>query len=106
MGLAEIEAKLKAKKKAPKARGFGVIMNTAEPAHSIINKCGGVRKLQAQLLEQFEYGISAAAISRWQTKKTKAKPKGGDGYVPDAWRESIIEISKLPGNRRVYAKDF
>lgn len=105
MGLKDIEAKLAAKRK-PKARGFGVTMNVAEPAHTIITRCGGVRKLQAALAETCGYAISAAAISRWQTAKTKAKPKGGDGVIPSAWRESIIEVSKLSGNKRVYSKDF
>lgn len=105
MGLKDIEAKL-ARRKPVKKRGFGVVMNTAEPAHTIINRCGGVRKLQAALAEHCGYSISAAAISRWQTAKAPGKPKGGGGTIPSAWRESIIEVSKLPGNKRVYSKDF
>lgn len=72
-----------------KQRPAATPVHKAEPAHSIISRLGGVRELSRQL------GVSAAAVTRWQTKKTKDDKRGADGVIPEARRDAIIAVAKL-----------
>jgi DNA invertase Pin-like site-specific DNA recombinase len=74
-----------AKKASPQARNFkgNAQVNTAEPAFSIVMKLGGVREV-ARYLE-----CSPGTVTRWCTPKTKAKPNGGGGVVPEDKQEAL-----------------
>lgn len=71
-----------------KPRAANAPVHKAEPAHSIIASLGGVRALSRDL------GLSAAALTRWQTKKTKDDKRGADGVIPEARRDAIIAVAK------------
>lgn len=74
-------------------------VNDAEPAHSIIQRCGGVRPLARGL------GISAAAVTRWQTRRTDTDSNGCDGVIPEFRHKDIIAFAKTQRVRIKHA-DF
>lgn len=63
-------------------------VNDAEPAHSIIKKLGGVRALSRML------GLSAAAVTRWQTHRTDTDRRGCDGVIPEFRRADIVSVAR------------
>jgi hypothetical protein len=71
----------------------------AEPAHSIINKCGGVRSLSREL------GVSAAAVTRWQTERTEKDRNGCNGIIPEFRRRSVMDVARAL-RKRVTKSDF
>lgn len=85
---AALAAQAKKKRSPKKSIAPNSPVNISEPAHSIINKLGGVRALSRSL------GLSAAAVTRWQTKKTKAKQHGGNGVIPEKRRAALISLAK------------
>lgn len=74
-------------------------INDAQPAHGIIQKLGGVRALAGAL------GVSPAAVTRWQTRKTDADKNGCDGVIPEFRRKAVIEVGRLL-RKRVTKAEF
>lgn len=70
----------------PSARGLSP--NTAEPAHTIINRLGGVRTLSRAL------GLTPAAVTRWQKPRTETNKDGCDGVIPEVRRVAIMAVAR------------
>lgn len=70
----------------PSARGLS--SNTAEPAHTIINRLGGVRTLSRAL------GLTPAAVTRWQKPRTETNKDGCDGVIPEHRRVAIMAVAR------------
>lgn len=70
-----------------------LLVNTAEPAYSIIKKCGGVRPLARAL------SISPAAVTRWQKHRTPTDKRGCDGVIPEFRRSTVIAVARELGKR-------
>jgi hypothetical protein len=73
--------------------------HVAEPAHSIINKLGGVRSLSRAL------GVSAAAVTRWQTTRTENDKNGCNGVIPEFRRRAVVDVARSL-RKRVTKSDF
>jgi hypothetical protein len=73
-------------------------INDAEPAHSVITKLGGVRALSRAL------GLSAAAITRWQTRRTPTDKRGCDGVIPEFRRSAVMAVAKTLRKRLTKAE--
>jgi hypothetical protein len=76
-----------------------LLVNKAEPAHTIINLLGGVRAVSRAL------GISAAAVTRWQKSHTADDKRGCDGVIPEFRRPALLALAKEM-NVRITKKVF